>query len=41
MGIIGKMKLSEINAYNCPDPSLEPPDCWKEEPDFLDEEGEL
>lgn len=33
------MRLSEINAYNCPEPPLEPPDCWEEEPDVWDEEG--
>lgn len=34
------MRLSEINAYNCPEPSLEPLDCWEEEPDVWDEEAD-
>lgn len=32
------MRLAEINAYNCPEPSLEPPDCWDEERDYGDDE---
>lgn len=35
------MRLADINAYNCPEPSLEPPDCWEDEPATLDEEEEL
>lgn len=39
--------LSEINAYNCPEPSLELPDCWRdvlgepEEPEYDRAEDEL
>lgn len=41
------MRLSEINAYNCPEPSLEPPDCFgkskgePEEPEYDRAENEL
>lgn len=34
------MRLAEINAYNCPEPPLDPPDCWEEERATLDEEGD-
>lgn len=31
MGPGWKIRLREINAYNCPEPPLEPPDCWRDE----------
>lgn len=32
------MRLRDINAYNRPESSLEPPDCWDGERDYEDEE---
>lgn len=31
------MRLRDINAYNCLEPPLEPPDCWGESIGDLDD----